>query len=71
MLVHNMCSGISSQVGKFVLGVGKLDEEDDVPATSASRDQDPRQPLLKERHRRAAAIPKVKNVERKKKVKGS
>ena len=70
VIVHNICSEISSQVGKFVLGVGKLGEEDDVPAMSASKDSDPCQPLLKERHRSAEAIPKVNFFERKKNGKG-
>ena len=38
MLVHDMCSEISVQIGRFVQGVGKLEEEEVEPAaTSVSR----------------------------------
>ena len=56
MLVHDMCSEISVQIGRFVQGVGKLEEEEVEPAaTSVSRVASVRQSA---RQKKAAASPK-------------
>ena len=56
MLVHDMCSQISVQIGRFVQGVGKLEEEEVEPAgTSVSRVASVRQ---SSRQKKAAESPK-------------
>ena len=69
MLVHDMCFEISVQIGRFVQGVGKLEEEEVEPATtSVSRVASVRQSAGQIR---AAASPKQQKVAKQKNTRGS
>ncbi|KAI5022244.1 hypothetical protein ZWY2020_058974 [Hordeum vulgare] len=72
LLVHDMCSQISNQMGKFIQGVGKLDEEEvEVATTNASRVGDTPQSVSKERQKRVAKSAKEQKAARKKKGRGN